>query len=351
MTQGIGYYGDGSLSILSKGTHNFYPYVDGNVIAEDPYDRGVQVPTVFGSSMCMIICFLGEILLTYQPSDSNEAIVYTLQWASKSNQIPTTSIYKDFLRHNFGNAASLVGKAYLPSLFESEAKAIFTASSQFAQIGYNTTALEVLLAMTQVITDSTYRCPAWYGAAQASRKGIPTWTYEFSHSPTCAWLYTIDATDVGFFGGAHTAEIPFVFGNLDNSYLPNGTCNSTSDEWHLGSQMMDLWTAMAENGEPSTKGIEWPRFQTQGKNLSTPGLIFENSTVSGTIDYTGCDLWIQVNAMLSASNTTASGTPTTVSGGSTSSPSSTQFNGATTLLSKTEGYLALSVLLMGLAAL
>ena len=114
---------------------------------------------------------------------------------------------------------------------------------------------------------------------------------------------------------------------------------------------MDLWTAMAENGEPSTKGIEWPRFQTQGKNLSTPGLIFENSTVSGTIDYTGCDLWIQVNAMLSASNTTASGTPTAVSGGSTSSPSSTQFNGATTLLSKSEGYLALSVLLMGLAAL
>lgn len=108
---------------------------------------------------------------------------------------------------------------------------------------------------------------------------------------------------------------------------------------------------MAENAKPSIKEIEWPRFQTQGKNLSAPGLIFENSTVSGTIDYTGCDLWIQVNAMLSASNTTASGTPTTVAGGLTPSPSSAQFNGATTLLFKTEGYLALSVLLMGLAAL
>ncbi|KAJ5420619.1 hypothetical protein N7465_003138 [Penicillium sp. CMV-2018d] len=332
LTQGIGYYGGGSLSILSKGTHNFYPYVDGNVIAEDPYKRGVQVPTVFGSN-------------------SNEAIVYTLQWASQSSQIPTTSIYEDFLRHNFGNAASLVGKAYLPSLFQSEAKAILAASSQFSQIGYNTTSLEVLLAMTQVITDSSYRCPAWYGATQATRKNIPAWTYEFSHSPTCAWLYSMDGTDVGFFGGAHTAEIPFVFGNLDNSYLPNGTCNSTSEEWHLGSQMMDLWTAMAENAKPSTKEIEWPRFQTQGKNLSTPGLIFENSTVSGTIDYTGCDLWIQVNAMLSASYTTASGTPTTVASGLTPSPSSAQFNGATTLLSKTEEYLALSVLLMGLAAL
>lgn len=157
LTQGIGYYGGGSLSILSKGTHNFYPYVDGNVIAEDPYKRGVQVPTVFGSSMYTIICFLCEILLTQQPSDSNEAIVYTLQWASQSSQIPTTSIYEDFLRHNFGDAASLVGKAYLPSLFQSEAKAILAASSQFSQIGYNTTSLEVLLAMTQVITDSSYR--------------------------------------------------------------------------------------------------------------------------------------------------------------------------------------------------
>lgn len=55
LTQGIGYYGaGGSLSILSQGTHNFYPFVDGSLIAEDPYTRGVQVPAVFGSSMFVI---------------------------------------------------------------------------------------------------------------------------------------------------------------------------------------------------------------------------------------------------------------------------------------------------------
>lgn len=235
-------------------------------------------------------------------------------------------------------------------MFESEAKSIIAASSQFSELGYNTTALEVLLAMTKVITDSSYRCSAWYGAAQAARRNIPAWTYEFAHSPTCAWLYGIDDSNVSLFGGAHTSEIPFVFGNLDNSYLPNRTCNSTSAEWHLGAQMMDLWTAMAENAEPSTKEVNWPQFQTQGKNLSTPGLIFENSTVSGTIDYTGCDIWIQVNAMLSANNATATGTPTEVNGNPTSSPS-TLSNGATSLLSKTEGYLALSALSMGLVAL
>ena len=50
--EGIGYYGnEGSLGVLSEGTHNFYPYVDGKIIDEDPYNRGVQVPAVFGSSM------------------------------------------------------------------------------------------------------------------------------------------------------------------------------------------------------------------------------------------------------------------------------------------------------------
>jgi para-nitrobenzyl esterase len=149
--------------------------------------------------------------------------------------------------------------------------------------------------------------------------------------------------------GAHTTKIPFVFGNLDNSYLPNGTCNSTSAEWRLSGQMMGLWTAMAENANPSTKEIEWPRLQ-YSKNLSTPGLIFENSTVSGTIDYTGCDLSIQVNRMLAASNATATGTQTKVNGSPMSSPSSTPSNGATSFLSQTRDLLALSVLVMGLAA-
>ncbi|KAJ5899519.1 hypothetical protein N7495_004263 [Penicillium taxi] len=332
LTQGIGYYGGGTLSVLGQGTHNFYPYVDGNTIDEDPYTRGVQVPAVFGSN-------------------SDEAIVYTFLWAVKSKQIPTASLYQDFLRKNFGNAASLVGKYYRPSLFKSKAEVLLKSVSQLSQAGYNTTSAEIFLAMTNVITDSTYRCPAWHGAAQASRNNIPAWTYEFAHSSTCPWLYSFNDTDVSLFAASHTAEIPFVFGNLDNSYLPSGDCNSTSAEWKLGGQMMNLWTEMAGNGKPSTKEIDWPQFKNEGKNLTTPGLIFDNSASSGTIDYTGCDLWVQVNEILSASNITASGTPTTVTGKSTTSPSSIQFNGAITLLPKIEGYLALTILLMGFTAL
>jgi len=295
-------------------------------------------------------------LANKSPPDSNEAIVYSLQWAVESATLggnpPTAALYKDFLRKNFGSAATLVGKYYLPSLFKPAAEEVIAAEgSVISEIGYNTSSLSILLAMTQVITDSTYRCPAWYGAAQATRNNIPAWAYEFFHSPSCTWLDTIEQAMVGVFGGAHTAEIPYVFGNLDNSYLPNGTCNSTSAEWKLGSQMMDLWTAMAENAEPSTDDITWPQFQNQA-NLSTAGMNFTNSALPGTLDYSGCDLWIEVNKILAASNaTTATATPSSSVSGSTSSPSATQFSGANNLLPNVGGYLALTVLLIGFITL
>jgi hypothetical protein len=257
------------------------------------------------------------------------------------------SIYKEFLRKNFGAAASLVGKYYQPSFFASDASALIS-SGAVAAISSNKTTIEIFLAMTQVITDSTYRCPAWYGAAQATRNNISAWTYEFAHSPTCTWLYTIPEADVLLVGGAHTSEIPFVFGNLDNSYLPNGTCNSSSTEYALSAQMMDMWTAMAENADPSTEDISWPKFQNT-KNLSTPGMNFGSSSAAGSISYKYCDMWIQVNEILSASNATATGTSSASNGNATSSSASATANGATTMLSTHGGLLALSVLLILLA--
>ncbi|KAJ5134698.1 Carboxylesterase type B [Penicillium atrosanguineum] len=269
--EGIGYYGnEGSLSVLSEGTHNFYPYVDGKVIDEDPYNRGVQVPAVFGSNY-------------------DEGIIYSLLWAITGKTTPTISIYKDFLRKNFGAAASLVGKYYQPSFFESAASALL-ASGQAAAIGGNKTTIEIFLAMTKVITDSTYRCPAWYGAAQATRNNISAWT----------------------------------------------------------AQMMDAWTAMAENADPSTEDISWPQFQSS-KDLSTPGMIFGNSSVSDSISYKYCDMWIQVNEILSASNATATGTSSKGNGNATSSSASTMANGAATMLSTSGGLLALSMLLLVVA--
>lgn len=172
-------------------------------------------------------------------------------------------------------------------------------------MGINKTGAAVIAAMATVITDSTYKCPAYYGAAQATRNNIPAWTYEFTHSPSCTWLDSISQKNVSVFGATHTAEIPFVFGRTNNFYVPNGNCTFTQSEKHLSQQMRSLWSSMAEYADPSIAGLTWPRFQTTGKNLTTPGLIFGDSAVAGKVDYTGCNLWSQVHDILAGSNCTA----------------------------------------------
>lgn len=345
LTQGIGSYD--ALGVSSPGTHSFSPHVDGNVITEDPYNGEVQVPTVFGFSMYITIRIIfSKNANQAKPKAENEATVFAAEWAISSKEIPSSSLYKDFLRKNFGDAAGLVEKYYKPALFES-ATASIAASGAIP--GYNKTSLAILFAMATVVTDSDYKCPVWNAASKAARKDIPAWTYEFTHNSTCTWLHTIDQKTISLFGGVHTAELPFVFGNLNNQYLPNGTCNSTSAEYHLGEQMMNSWTAMAENSDPSTEDIHWPRFHTTEKNFSSPGMIFGKSAVSGPIDFTGCDLWTRVDAILSASNTTATGTPGNGNGNSTSSAPPTQTNSAVTILPTSGCILALSMLFMALA--
>lgn len=330
LSEGVGPFG--ALSILGPRKHSLYPYADGDFIPEDPYTSGVKVPAVFGYN-------------------KNEGVIFAAEWATSSNETPSPSLYKDFLHKTLGPAASLVGKYYPLSLFEA-AVSDSSLVKGAAALGINKTEIAVLAAMATIITDQTYRCPAYYGAAQAISNNIPAWTYEFTHNSTCMWLDTTPQKYVSLFDATHTAEIPFVFGNLDNSFLPNGTCNSTVSEYELSMQMRSLWSAMAANSNPSTDEISWPGFQTTAKNLTTPGLIFGKSTEPGLVDYTGCELWSEVNAILTASNATTvpSGTPTPSSGTPPPATSTPAFiNGAASILPTAGGLFAFTMLLMGVA--
>lgn len=115
-------------------------------------------------------------------------------------------------------------------------------------------------------------------------------------------------------GATHTAGIPFVFGNMDGQPLPGGLCNATGAEYRLSEQMMSLRTAMAKNSDPSTDAIQWPRFSL-GRNASSPGMTFANSTLSDEIDYSICqNLWSKLYITLGAKNGTATTTPASGSG-------------------------------------
>ena len=242
--------------------------------------------------------------------------------------------YSTFLQGNFGSAAQTIEKYYPLSVFEAATD--------------NSTALAVLAAIAQVITDYEYKCAGYQSAVQAASKNVSTWVYEFSHNSTCAWLNTMPQADVSVFGAAHTAEIAYVFGNLKFNFpSENTTCTGSQAEWNLSKQMMSLWTAMAENANPSSEALLWPHFQTTTDGTSTPGMIFGNSSTPGLIDFSACRLWSEVDSILSTSNATAMETSSSSSGSST--PSST--DGAATASLATRAATTLSVFLTAVSAL
>ncbi|KAH8696281.1 hypothetical protein BGW36DRAFT_451568 [Talaromyces proteolyticus] len=146
------------------------------------------------------------------------------------------------------------------------------------------------------------------------------------------------------FGVAHTVELPYLFGNLDFNF--NSSCNATPAEYSLGEKMRGLWTAMAENADPSTESVHWPQFQITANGSSTPGLIIGNSTEPGLIDFSACKLWAQVNATILASNATATAAPTPSGSPTASSTRVPPTNGAVTILPSFVGW---SVLMMAFA--
>ncbi len=248
---------------------------------------------------------------------------YNTTEAAKS---ATPAAYTEFLRNNFGPAAQEIEKYYALSLFESAPA-------------------PVVAAIATVITDAEFKCPGYQSAVQATYKGVPAWIYEFTHNSTCVWLDTMPPGDASYFGAAHTAEIPYVFGNLHFDFQ-NTTCIGTDAEHGLSKQMMSLWTAMAEQGSPSTQQVHWPPFQITTQDSGTPALIFGNSSVPGTIDFSACGLWAQVDAMLTATNSNA-----TESSGSAGKPTDVPANSGARISFFTAGtFITLSMLLLAALA-
>lgn len=148
--------------------------------------------------------------------------------------------------------------------------------------------------MTTVITDSSYKCPAYRGLKRALDKNIPVWAYEFDHVPFCSWSPSLPQAVVQLLGPTHTAEIPFVFGNLGHEPRPNGTCNGTVSERVISEAMMQAWRGMAAFGSPAVRN-SWPQYdQKHGQ-----GWLINQDIAIKRIEFDNCDLWEQVYEMLS----------------------------------------------------
>lgn len=75
---------------------------------------------------------------------------------------------------------------------------------------------------------------------------------------------------------------------MTNEPWGNGSCNATEHDRAISGSMVAAWTAMAEQGDPSTKALQWPRFSannTQGADIG------QDNMGVGSIDYSECDFW------------------------------------------------------------
>ena len=190
----------------------------------------------------------------------------------------TSDVYASFLQAQFGPAASLVAQKYPISLF-------------------NHTPYPAFFAYDTVSTDYEYKCPAYRGLSRAVQKGIPVWTYLYNHTLSCAWWPAIPQNQsvLQLLGPTHTMEIPLVFGNMYDLPLPGGHCNLTDAEHEISDTLIAAWSSMAANADPGQGGaLPWPKWEAS----TSQGLVINNSSEVGVVDYSVCQFWDIVDAML-----------------------------------------------------
>ncbi|KAH8816596.1 putative carboxylesterase [Xylogone sp. PMI_703] len=325
-----------SSTILSSA---FQPHVDGKLIPNEPSQVGVQVPSIFGSA------------------SMDGALFALLQFANTTKGLDsaTLSDYETFLVQNFGpNIATLIEQAYPVSAF-------------------NSTPFPAFYAMSAVVGDLNYLCTAYRGLNLSSTQGnVRVWTYNFAYTPHCPWIPGLPQEALQIVGPTHTVEIPFVFGHT----TPIANCSMTSDERSLSDFLMNAWTNMAINGEPTTTGqasynslnknklykdscfdlnkkqlykdscFFWPEYTNSQRSLgiNIGGKTNTSSAlpIPGHVDYTACVFWDQVNQLLDAeANNTSLGSNST--GPITTGPK--PISGAQTRLSVNMALLSITYLL------
>ncbi|KAI4595673.1 hypothetical protein KJ359_006662 [Pestalotiopsis sp. 9143b] len=242
--------------------------LDGQIIRKQPLEVGSQIPIIAGSN-------------------EFDATLFVLPVYLISDQPLTEENYTDFLTQ-WGPASSAIGEQYPLSLFE--------ASNL-------TTTEAVVAAITHIVTQSSYTCSSYKALRAAVSAGTPAYAYRFNHTPSCPWLWESGVEFPGpeladYFLSAHTAELPFVFGNLVNQPWGNGTCNATAAEFALCDSMTAAWTAMAAHGDPSTEEQSWPRFDA----CQTRGIWIQDAAEVTQLDFSECHFWDEVFADLGGVN-------------------------------------------------
>jgi para-nitrobenzyl esterase len=119
-----------------------------------------------------------------------------------------------------------------------------------------------------MLTDQLFRIPAIRMAEAHRRWHRNTYMYRFDWAPM-APPGTTPEDDVG---AMHTLELPFVFGGLRFSWVPNGPTDNSAElaeRRRLSTQMMRAWLTFARTGDPNPirrHGVpRWPTYDSTAR--------------------------------------------------------------------------------------
>ncbi|UZE25977.1 carboxylesterase family protein [Pseudomonas sp. B21-056] len=233
------------------GDRLFAPFIDGHVIKDNP-----------------------NTLIS-----AGNAKGISLMAGANQNEMNYWSIYDSKLRNmftdetDFGPASPLIAEHYRKAL---EDKLHGTLDERYSAIMKETNQSKLRQAQNDDFI-----------MIQPMRKMVE---YQQPHNPN-VYLYRFkwkipekylpaESPDLG---AVHALEIPFVFGNLDFSWVPGGQKYSEDPNTNakkLSEQMMTAWTNFARTGNPNGNGVPaWPEYDLSHRRT----MIWDNFS-SSTID-------------------------------------------------------------------